>query len=54
MARVMCLHFCMQEEDFLEHSNGKSHMCVDFSQLVDHCVTWHASHNIIQHTHAKI
>ena len=54
MASVMCLQFCMQEEDILEHSNGKWHLSVDFSQLVDHCVTWHASHNIIQHTHVKI
>ena len=27
MASVMCLHFCMQEEDILEHSNGKYHLC---------------------------
>jgi hypothetical protein len=29
-------------------------ICVHFSQVVDHCVTWHAPHNTIEHTHAKI
>ena len=27
MASVMCLHFNMQEEDILEHTNGKCHLC---------------------------
>ena len=27
MASVMCLHFSMQEEDILEHSNDKCHLC---------------------------
>ena len=27
MASVTCLHFSMQEEDILEHTNGKCHMC---------------------------
>ena len=27
VARVMCLHFDMQEEDILEHSNDKCHSC---------------------------
>jgi hypothetical protein len=25
-----------------------------FSQLIDHCVTWHTPHNTIGHTHAKM
>jgi hypothetical protein len=28
MASVMCLHFSMQEEDTLEHINGKCHLCM--------------------------
>ena len=27
MASVMCLYFCMQEEDIVEHTNGKCHLC---------------------------
>ena len=27
MASVMCLHFSMQEEDILEHTNAKCHLC---------------------------
>ena len=27
MASVMCLHFNLQVEDILEHSNGKYHLC---------------------------
>ena len=27
MASVMCLHFGMQEEDILEHSNGNCQLC---------------------------
>ena len=27
MASAMCLHFSMQEEDILEHANGKCHLC---------------------------
>ena len=27
MASAMCLHFNMQEEDILEHTNGKCHLC---------------------------
>ena len=38
MTSAMHLHFSMQEEDNLEHANGKCH-CVHFSQLLDHCVT---------------
>ena len=26
MASVMCLHFCMQEEDNLEHTKVKCHL----------------------------
>ena len=26
MASVMCLHFCMQEEDILEHTKAKCHL----------------------------
>jgi hypothetical protein len=29
-------------------------LCVHFSQLVDRCVTQHAPHNTIEHTHVKI
>ena len=32
LASVMCLHFGMQEDDILEHTNSKC-------QLVDNCVT---------------
>ena len=40
MASVMCLHFSMQEEDIIEHTIVMaSVICVQFSQLVDHCVT---------------
>jgi hypothetical protein len=35
MASVMCLYFSMQEEDIVEHINGKCNLC----QLVDYCVT---------------
>ena len=35
MASVMCLNFNMQEEDIIQHTNGKCHLCT----LVDHCVT---------------
>ena len=38
MASVMCLHFCMQKEDILEHTDGKCHVRT-LSQLVDHGVT---------------
>jgi hypothetical protein len=27
MAIVACLHFSMQEEDTLEHTNAKCHLC---------------------------
>ena len=27
MASIMCLHSSMQEEDILEHSNIKCHLC---------------------------
>ena len=27
MASVMCLHLSMHEEDILEHTNGKCHLC---------------------------
>ena len=27
MVSVMCLHFIMQEEDILEHTNAKCHVC---------------------------
>jgi hypothetical protein len=37
MASVICLLFNIQEVDVLEHTNGKCHLCVHFSQLVDHC-----------------
>jgi hypothetical protein len=37
MTSVMCLHLSMQEEDILEHTNGKCHLCTRY-QLVDHCV----------------
>jgi len=35
MASVMYLHFSRQEEDILEHPNGKCHI----SKFVDHFVT---------------
>ena len=31
MARVMCLHFSMQEVDVLEHTNGKCYLCTLWS-----------------------
>ena len=37
MASVMHLHLSMQEEDILEHTNGKCQLCTRY-QLVDHCV----------------
>ena len=27
MASVMCLHFSVHEEDILEHTNSKFHLC---------------------------
>ena len=27
MASVMCLYFSMQEEDIVEHTRGKCHLC---------------------------
>ena len=35
MASVLHLHFNMQEEDTLEHINGKCYSC-ELSQLVEH------------------
>ena len=32
MAGFMCLHFSMQEEDVLEHSNANCHVCIHLSQ----------------------
>jgi hypothetical protein len=46
MASVMCLHFSMQEEDILEHTNAKCH-CVHFSQLVDRPLSNIGMHLII-------
>ena len=31
MASVMCLHFSMQEEDILEHTNAKDQLCSLYS-----------------------
>ena len=28
MTNVMCLHFSVQEEDILEHTNDKCHLCI--------------------------
>ena len=28
MTNAMCLHFDMQEEDILEHTNGTCHLCM--------------------------
>ena len=39
MASVMCLRFGVQEENGLEHTNAKCHLCTLFGQLVDHSVT---------------
>ena len=36
MASVVCLHFIMQEEDVLENTSVKCHLC----------------HDIIEHSHA--
>ena len=33
MAGVMCLHFSMQDEDILEHNNGKCHLCTHLSNM---------------------
>ena len=38
MTSVTCFHFSIQEEDILEHTNAKCHLCT-LSQLVDHYVT---------------
>ena len=50
----MCLYVSMQEEDSLEHTNGKCHLCtilVNLSTIVEYR---HPPQNIIEHTHAKI
>ena len=39
MASAMGLHFSIQEEDTFEHTNAKC-ICVHFTQLADHYVTW--------------
>ena len=38
LASVMCLQFNMQEKNSLGHIDAKCHLCILFSQLVDHCV----------------
>jgi hypothetical protein len=39
MASVICLHFRMQEEDILEHSNGKCHEVTMMVKLLINNVT---------------
>ena len=51
---VMYLHFSMQEEDIIEHTNGKCHV---FTLMINELtITYpkHRPHNIITHTNAKI
>ena len=53
-ASVKCLHFNLQEEGILEHTNGKCHLFT----LSSTCRPWwnigaNAPHNTSEHTHAK-
>jgi hypothetical protein len=51
MARVMCLHFSMEEGNVFEHTKCK---CIHFCQLVNHCVDRHSPQNtIVIHIQAK-
>jgi hypothetical protein len=50
----MCVHFSMQEEDIIEHTNGKCHV---FTLMINELTIMypkHRPHNIIAHTNAKI
>ena len=53
MTRVMCLYFSMHEEDILEHTNVKCHLCTlqltcrPWCNIDIHLLT-------IEHTHAKV
>ena len=51
MASVMCLYFRVQEEDILEHTNGKCHLCKFSSTCRPLCNI--GMHIIIEHTQAK-
>ena len=53
MASIIILQFNMQRKMFLNILTT-SVISIHFSQLVDHLVHSQVSHNMIEHTHAKI
>ena len=48
----MYLHFSMQEEDIIEHTNGKCQVFTLIINVLTIMYTKHKPHNIIGHTNA--
>ena len=54
IASVMCLHFSMREEDILQYTNGKYHLCTLWSTCRPLCSIDMHLITLFEHTHAKI
>jgi len=54
MASVMCLQLRMQEEDILEHTSVRFHLCTLWLTCRLLCNIGNAPQNTIEYTHAKI
>ena len=54
MASVMCLSFSMQEDNILEHTDDKRHLCTLSSACRWLCNIGIHLIMLIEHTHAKM